>query len=50
MPDMFSGLPINLRTALTAIAALGTVAVLSALPPAWRASKLTPVEALRFER
>jgi putative ABC transport system permease protein len=50
MPDMFSGLPINLRTALTAIAALGTVAVVSALPPAWRASKLTPVEALRFER
>jgi putative ABC transport system permease protein len=49
MPDMFSGLPINLRTALTAIAALGTVAVVSALPPAWRASKLTPVEALRFE-
>ncbi len=50
MPDMFAGLPVSYRTALTAIAALGTVAVLSAIPPAWRASRLTPVEALREER
>ena len=50
MPDMFSGLPIEWDTALIAIAALGSVAVLAALPPAWRAAQLTPVEALRFER
>jgi putative ABC transport system permease protein len=50
MPDMFAGLPIQLNTALIAIAALGSVAVLAALPPAWRAARLTPVEALRFER
>jgi putative ABC transport system permease protein len=50
MPDMFAGLPIELNTALIAISALGSVAVLSALPPAWRAAQLTPVEALRFER
>lgn len=50
MPDMFAGLPIQLDTALIAIAALGSVAVLAALPPAWRAAQLTPVEALRFER
>ena len=47
---MWSGLPVNFRTALIAMAALGTVAVLSAVPPAWRASQLTPVEALRVER
>jgi putative ABC transport system permease protein len=50
MPDMFAGLPIELDTALIAIGALGSVAVLAALPPAWRAAQLTPVEALRFER
>ncbi len=50
MPDMFAGLPIEWNTALVAIAALGSVAVLAALPPAWRAAQLTPVEALRFER
>jgi len=50
MPDMFSGLPISYRNAFLAVAALGTVALASALPPAWRASQLTPVEALRAER
>jgi len=50
LPTMWSGLPVNFRTALIAMAALGTVAVLSAVPPAWRASQLTPVEALRVER
>ena len=47
---LFHGLPVDTRTALTAILALGTVAIVAALPPAWRASNLTPVEALRFER
>ncbi len=50
MPDMFSGLPISYGNALLAVAALGTVALASSLPPAWRASQLTPVEALREER
>ncbi len=50
MPDMFSGLPISYQTGLMAMAALGTVAVISAIPPAWRACQLTPVEALREER
>ena len=50
MPEMFSGLPISYRNAGYAMLALGTVAVISALPPAWRACQLTPVEALREER
>jgi putative ABC transport system permease protein len=50
MPQMFSGLPISYGTALVAMLALGTVAILSAVPPAWRACQLTPVEALREER
>lgn len=50
MPAFFGGLPVDTRTALSAILALGTVAILASLPPAWRASNLTPVEALRFER
>lgn len=50
MPEMFSGLPINAKEGLIAIAALGTVAIASSMPPAWRAAHLTPVEALREER
>jgi putative ABC transport system permease protein len=50
MPDMFAGLPVKFYNALVALAALGTVAVLSAFPPALRACRLTPVEALREER
>jgi putative ABC transport system permease protein len=50
MPVMFAGLPMDFRTVLTAAGSLGTVAIISALPPAWRAAQLTPVEALRFER
>jgi putative ABC transport system permease protein len=50
MPQMFSGLPIGYRSAWLAMAALGSVALASALPPAWRACRLTPVEALREER
>ncbi|MBI4877963.1 MAG: ABC transporter permease [Acidobacteria bacterium] len=50
MPAFFAGLPVDTRTALTAILALGAVTIVSAAPPAWRASRLTPVEALRFER
>ena len=50
MPAFFAGLPVDTSTALTAILALGTVAIAASVPPAWRASNLTPVEALRFER
>jgi putative ABC transport system permease protein len=47
---MFAGLPLQARTLMIGLASLGTVAVISALPPAWRASRLQPVEALRYER
>lgn len=50
MPTMFSGLLIDMKSALLALAALGTVAICSAVPPAWHAAGLTPVEALREER
>ena len=50
LPVMFSGLPISWRILALATFALGTVAVLSALPPARHAAEMTPVEALRHER
>lgn len=50
MPDMFAGIPISTRTITIVCGSLMTVAVLSALPPAWRAAAMTPVDALRFER
>jgi putative ABC transport system permease protein len=48
--DMFAGLPVNGSTTALAFAALGFIAIASALWPAWRAAVLTPVEALRYER
>jgi putative ABC transport system permease protein len=50
MPEMFPGLPVNWSTTAFTFVALSVIAVLSALIPAWRASALTPVEALRYER
>ena len=48
--DMFGGLPVSGTTTALSFAALGVIAVASALWPAWRAASLTPVEALRYER
>ncbi len=50
MPGMFAGLIIDARVGLIASAALGVVAICAAMPPAWRAARLTPIEALRYER
>jgi putative ABC transport system permease protein len=48
--DMFGGLPVSGLTTAIAFAALGVIAVISALWPAWRAASLTPVKALSYER
>jgi len=48
--EMFAGLPVSGLTTALSFAALGIVAVGSAIWPAWRAATLTPVEALRYER
>jgi putative ABC transport system permease protein len=50
MPDMFPGLPVSWETTAFAFTTLSVIAIVSALFPAWRASALTPVEALRYER
>ena len=50
MPAFFSGLPINPDLVLRLVALLGGVGIFAALPPAWRAAGMTPVEALRFEK
>jgi len=48
--EMFGGLPVSGETTAVAFTALGVIAIASALWPAWRAARLTPVEALRYER
>jgi putative ABC transport system permease protein len=50
MPAFFSGLPINASMVVKLALALGAVAVLAAIPPAWRAARMTPVEALNSEK
>ncbi len=49
-PEMFGGLPVNGTTTAIAFAALGVIAIVSAIWPAWRAASLTPVKALSYER
>jgi len=48
--DMFGGLPVSGATTALAFAALGVIAIASAVWPAWRAASLTPVQALSYER
>ncbi|MEO8594586.1 MAG: ABC transporter permease [Candidatus Solibacter sp.] len=48
--EMFAGLPVDGGTTAIAFGALALIAVASALWPAWRAARLTPVEALSYER
>jgi putative ABC transport system permease protein len=48
--EMFGGLPVSGTTTALAFSALALIAVASSLWPAWRAARLTPVEALSYER
>ncbi len=50
MPAFFSGLPLDAGVILKLTVVLGAVAVLAAIPPAWRAAHMTPVDALNYEK
>lgn len=50
MPDFFSGLIMNASLVFELALALGSVAVLAALPPAWRAARMDPIVAMNYEK
>jgi putative ABC transport system permease protein len=50
MPEYFSGLIMNASLVFELALALGVVAVLAALPPAWRAARMDPVVAMNYEK
>jgi putative ABC transport system permease protein len=49
MPDRFAGMILSWQAGLLSLATLVTIGVVTSTYPAWRASELPPVEALRFE-
>lgn len=49
LPTMFAGLPITPWTAFLAFGTLVIVGIAAAVYPAWRAARLTPVQALMHE-
>jgi putative ABC transport system permease protein len=50
MPAYFSGLPMNPLLVFQLTLTLGAVAVIAAMPPAWRASRMDPVVAMNYEK
>jgi len=50
MPAYFSGLPMDFFLVLRLTLILGVVAVVAAMPPAWRASRMDPVVAMNYEK
>lgn len=50
MPSYFSGLPMDTGFVLRLTLILGTVAVIAAIPPAWRAARMDPVVAMNYEK
>jgi len=50
LPPLFAGIAVDGRLVLGLALTLGAVAIISALPPAWRAARMTPVQALSFDK
>ena len=50
MPAFFSGLLLDTSVVIKLALVLGAVAILAAMPPAWRAAHMTPVDALNYEK
>jgi putative ABC transport system permease protein len=50
MPAYFSGLPMDSDLLIKLSLILGGVAILAAIPPAWRAARMDPVVAMNYEK